>query len=406
MSGTLMRVLLAAVVCCGAIGESFAQCSCDGHSYSLFDGRTLDGWNIENDCRVAVQDGMMVLESGNGWLRSDHQYGDFRLHVEWQALQAEKYDAGIYLRTLPGGDPFPKRGYQVNLQQGREGNIIGVEGATSTGLIHPAGEWNSFDLTVVGDRVETWINGCLAYRASGITIPRGHVGIQVEVPLGGQFRLRNLWITELGYRTLFSGCDLSAWEGADAPLETSWRVENDVLECTGTKGTWLRTREEYGDFNLRLEYLVSEEGNSGIYVRVPKDGNHHRANASLPPAGFEVQLLDDAAAKHRALKDYQYSASVYDIAGATSRVSKPAGQWNTLELNCAGQHVTCVHNGVMVIDAPVEKFPLLGLRQTRGYLGLQNHGSRVKFRNIRIGRAVETGASTAGAARKAERPAH
>ena len=84
------------------------------------------------------------------------------------------------------------------------------------------------------------------------------------------------------------------------------------------------------------------------------------------------------------MKPYQYSASVYDICGADPRVSKPAGEWNTLEIVCTGQHVTTVHNGVTVVDAKLDDFPLLGLRQTRGYLGLQNHSTIVKFRNVRI----------------------
>ena len=87
-----------------------------GFTYSLFDGTSLAGWTVENDCAATVKDGEILLQSGNGWLRSDHIYSDFKLHVEWKALQLAKYDAGIYLRTIPGGKPFPKRGYQVNGQ--------------------------------------------------------------------------------------------------------------------------------------------------------------------------------------------------------------------------------------------------------------------------------------------------
>ncbi len=368
---------------------------CDSPKLALFDGKTLAGWTVENDCQVAVEDGMLVLKAGDGWLRSHQQFGDFQMHVEWQALQAQNYDAGIFLRALPGGKPFPKQAYQVNLQQGREGNIANLPGASSSGLAKPAGEWNVFDISVVGDRVELVINGCLAYSASGIKIPRGHVGIQVEVPKGGQYRLRNVAITETGYRSLFNGRDFGPWVGVTAPAENSWRIENGELACLGGKGTWLRSCEQYSDFNLRFDYLVSEGGNGGIYVRVPPDGNHHRADNTLPPAGFEIQILDDAAPKHAQLKAYQYSGGLYDIAGVTSRVSRPAGEWNTMEINCRGQHVTTIHNGVQIVNATSEQFPKLALRQTCGYLGLQNHGSAVKFRNIRVGPAVEIPADSA-----------
>ncbi|RPI80431.1 MAG: DUF1080 domain-containing protein, partial [Planctomycetaceae bacterium] len=89
---------------------------------SLFDGQSLDGWTIEGDCQAAVEDGLLVLKQGNGWLRSDLQYRDFVLHVEWKAVKTSDYDSGVYVRTLAGGAPFPKNSYQVNLLDGSEGN--------------------------------------------------------------------------------------------------------------------------------------------------------------------------------------------------------------------------------------------------------------------------------------------
>jgi hypothetical protein len=360
-----------------------------GHTYALFDGESLAGWTVENDCEVEVRDGALLLKSGNGWLRSHHTFGDFRLHVEMQALQAENYDAGIYIRTLPGGAPFPRRSYQVNLLQGKFGVIGNLPGAVpENAKIHPAGQWNAFDITVTGDTVEVTINGQRAYRVSGLEIARGHVGLQVEVPKGGQFLVRSVQITELGHRPLFDGKTLADWEGAGQPAETCWEVRNGMLHCTQPQGPWLRSREEFDDFNLRLDYRLGEGGNSGVYLRVPENGNHHRDNDQQPPAGVEVQILDDAAAKHRELKDYQYSASVYDIAGASPRVSRPPGEWNTLEINCRGPHVTTIHNGVTVVDVTPESQPAIMLRSLRGFLGFQNHGAGVSFRNIRLGPPV------------------
>lgn len=359
-----------------------------GVSRSLFDGLSLHGWQIENDCDVDVVDGCLRLKAGNGWLRSHLSYRDFELHVEWKALKESGYDAGIYIRSAAEGKPFPKPSYQVNLLQGKEGNIGTLPGAESTGLVKP-GEWNAFDVRVVGDTVSLAINGKPAYTAAGLQQLDGYIGFQVEVPLGGQFLLKNIRIKELGYRPLFNGQDFAGWEGEGGPTDSCWSVEDGLLVCSGKKGPWLRSTTEFGDFDLRLEYRLSTGGNSGVYVRVPKDGNHHRADASLPPAGFEVQVLDDAATQHRKLKDYQYSASIYDIAGANPRVSRPPGEWNTLEINCRGDRVTTWHNGYRVTDVSSAESPLLGLRSLSGYLGLQNHSTVVKFRDIRVGPAVE-----------------
>lgn len=358
------------------------------YSYSLFDGKSLAGWTVENDCKAEVKDGLILLKAGNGWLRSDHTYRDFRLHVEWKALQQEKYDAGIYIRTAAGGKPFPKRGYQANLLEGKEGHIGNLAGATTSGLIKPAGEWNSFDISAVGETVSMVINGKPAYRVKGLKHASGFVGIQVEVPKGGQFLIRNIRITELGYRSLFNGSDLAGWEGAGKPAELCWKVNDGVLTCTGKKGPWLRSRQQFDDFNLRFQYQVSTGGNSGIYVRVPQNGNHHRETRQQSPAGFEVQILDDSASKYAKLKDYQYCGSVYDIAGANHRVSKQPGQWNSMEINCHKQHITVTHNGIVIVNVTPEQHPLITLRQPKGFLGLQNHSTVVGFRNLRIGPAA------------------
>jgi hypothetical protein len=355
--------------------------------YSLFDGQSLQGWTIENDCEAAVEDGAIVLKSGNGWLRSDHTYADFILHVEWKALKESDYDAGVYIRTLRGGKDFPKDSYQINLLQGDEGNIKKLKGASSKGLVKP-GAWNSFDITVIGDTVTLKINGRDAYKVGGLKFASGYVGLQCEVPKGGQFLFRNLRITELGHRSLFDGTSLSGWVGGGEPAEKCWVVKDGALVCTGAKGPWLRSDEQFEDFNLRLEYQVSAGGNSGVYVRVPEDGNHHRENDAAPPAGFEVQVLDDHATQYRELKDFQYSGSVYDIAGAKPRNTRRAGEWNTLEINCRGQHVTVSQNGAVVVDLTEETHPLIKLRQRKGYLGLQNHSTEVKFRNVRVGPAL------------------
>ena len=360
-----------------------------GYSKSLFDGVSLLGWSVENDCEADVVDGCLRLKAGDGWLRSHHSYRDFELHVEWKALQAVKYDAGIYIRAANEGKPGPKPSHQVNLLQGKEGNIGNLPGAESTGLVKPAGEWNVFDLRVVGETVSLKINGQPAYTASGLKQSDGYIGFQIEVPIGGQFLLKNIRIIELGYRPLFNGRDLSGWEPVGDAAEACWSVTDGLLVCSGKKGPWLRSSEEFDDFNLRLEYRLSTGGNSGMYVRVPKDGNHHRDNDTLPPAGFEVQILDDAAPGHLKLKDYQYSASIYDIAGANPRVSRPVGEWNSLEINCKGQHVTTWHNGHRVTNVTAETAPLLALRSTKGFLGLQNHNTVVKLRDIRLGPAVE-----------------
>jgi hypothetical protein len=181
------------------------------------------------------------------------------------------------------------------------------------------------------------------------------------------------------FKSLFNGHDLSGWEGVTSDASKSWNVEDGMIVCTGQRGTWLRSKDQYGDFNLRLEYKLRPGGNSGIYVRVPADGNHREGG------GTEIQILDDVADRYQGIEPGQFCGSVYKIAPATEHVSRKAGEWNTLEINCQDTAYRVIHNGVLIVDAMDDKFPELKQRFTKGYLGLQNHDEAVWFRNLRIG---------------------
>jgi hypothetical protein len=189
---------------------------------------------------------------------------------------------------------------------------------------------------------------------------------------------------EEGFQPLFNGSDLTGWEGAGKEASECWLVDGGDLVCTGKPGPWLRTTEHFGDFELRLEYRLKEGGNSGVYIRVPKNGQHHSEGAGPEGAGIEVQILDDNAERYKDLKAYQYTGSLYAIVAAEPRVSKPAGEWNTMTIRCEGMKYQVHHNGQQVIKSDETAAPELAKRLTKGYLGLQNHNEEVRFRNIRI----------------------
>ena len=349
-------------------GQAF---SAESYVVPYLGDQQLTTWSVEDGCKAEFSDGMLRVKAGNGWLRSHHAYLDFHLHLEWKAPAAEDFQLGISLRAQRAGQPFLKSTYKSHSEAKLRGPF-------------KRGEWNTYDITVRGETVTLRTNDGKPSTLDGLTDAAGYIGLEVDGPPGSEIQFRNIRVTEFGFESLLEGQELTHWEGAGQPPETCWEWADGVLTCVKPKGPWLRSKREFPDFNLRLQYRVQAGGNSGVYVRVPHDGNHHRADNSKPPAGFEVQILDDSAKKYSKLKDYQYSASVYDIAGASPRVSRPPGQWNTLEIECQGHTVRTIHNGVEVVHVTRKTHPLIELRQTQGYLGLQNHGVGVAFRYLRI----------------------
>ncbi len=177
--------------CSDACGEK------DKGWVTLFDGKSLKGWKVTG-CEAEVQDGAILLKSGNGLVQAERTYRDFVLEVDWKALRTDRWDSGIFFRSSepPLGEPWPKT-YQANLLKGMEGNVNELKAARSTGLTKP-GEWNHFKLTVVGSKAELEINGKPAWKADGVNEPSGYISLQAEIPGGGQFLFRNIRIKELG----------------------------------------------------------------------------------------------------------------------------------------------------------------------------------------------------------------
>lgn len=168
-----------------------------GERVALFNGKNLDGWTVLK-CEAEVDHGEILIKSGNGLVQSKNKYSDFVLEFEWKALSADKWDSGVYFRydSVPEGQPWPPR-YQANLLKGMEGNVDGLAGAKSSGLIK-AGDWNTFKLTVKGAQASLEINGKPAWTGDGLQGPsEGFIALQAEVPGGGQHRFRNIFVTEL-----------------------------------------------------------------------------------------------------------------------------------------------------------------------------------------------------------------
>lgn len=164
---------------------------------ALFDGKTLNGWTVIK-CEAEVNDGDILLKAGNGLVQTEKKYGNFILDFEWKALRDEKWDSGVYFRydSVPQNRPWPNR-YQVNLRFDMAGYLDGLTEVQDKELVK-VGQWNRFKLTVQGSNASLEINGKPAWETDGLEGPEtGFIALQSEVPGGGQYRFRNIYLTEL-----------------------------------------------------------------------------------------------------------------------------------------------------------------------------------------------------------------
>lgn len=161
----------------------------------LFNGKDLTGWTPVHDVTFVATNGNLRLVTGMGWLRTDKEYKDFVLELEWRALD-QGYDSGIFLRAGLEGKPWPKDGWQVNLQRASLGGLVkGFKTVVpAETLPMPLNQWVKFRIEVRGKKVALDVDGERAWEFNDLDAERGYLGIQAE---NKSFDFRNLRVQPL-----------------------------------------------------------------------------------------------------------------------------------------------------------------------------------------------------------------
>lgn len=199
-----------------------------------------------------------------------------------------------------------------------------------------------------------------------------------------------------GWKLLFDGKTLNGWRMYKNRAADSWSVKDGNLYCKGSatdksdKRGDIITKDQFGDFELSVEWKISPQGNSGILYHVTED-----YDASYL-SGPEYQLIDDDNFPEK-LEEWQKTASDYAMYTTSSRPTKPVGEYNLSKIVVKGAHREYWLNGVKVVefDAWTDDWykrknegkwkndPGYGMAKT-GHICLQDHGSEMWFKNIKI----------------------
>ncbi len=465
----------------------------------LFNSKDLTGWKVPegDNGHWKVVEGVVDYDArseakGDKNLWTQESFEDFSLHVEWRL----KGTSGLYpMRTiLPDGSyqtdangkvietPTPNADSGILLRgSGRaqvniwcwpigsgelwsvrlDQNLTPQQRAAAVPKVpadNPVGQWNSFDITVIGNRVTVMLNNKTVIEnaeipdlaASGPIGLQHHGGVNPKTgelnPACSLVQFRNVLIRKLprqagqvssvpvsnptekrgkggqkakrpegqkarrpssgaqgvatsaeadGFVALFNGKDLTGWlTGPD----NFWVVQDGVLTVTRPSDgkehnfDYLWTKGTYGDFVLDLEFKVVEGTNSGIFFRTSdlKDPVY---------TGIEVQVASSYGRPK--ITKTGTAGAIYDCQEPSKNVIKASGEWNHCTLTCQSSRIEVVLNGERVIDMDVDQWPKAGENKDGtknkfkraikdfarvGYVGFQDHGRPVWYRNIKIKR--------------------
>lgn len=198
-----------------------------------------------------------------------------------------------------------------------------------------------------------------------------------------------------GWQLLFNGNNLDGWHTylKDSPGKT-WKVDDHTIALNPGAGGGgdLVSDGEFENFELQMDWKISEAGNSGIIFLVHEDPQYQASYLTGP----EMQVLDNVKASDNK-KPNHLAGSLYDLIGCDPTAVHPAGEWNHIKIRLDNGHLTFWMNGKKVVETQMwtdawNKM-VAGSKFSRwkefasyhkGHIALQDHGHHVWYRNIMV----------------------
>jgi len=421
---------------------------------NLFNGKNFKGWKVLNGkAEYTIEDGAIVghskLNTPNTFLCTEKIFGDFILELEFKV--DNRLNSGIQFRSnsfkeYNNGrvhgyqseiDPAPRAWSAGIYDEGRRGWLYSLDNNPNAKKAFKANDWNKVRIEAIGSVIRTWLNGIACANLLDNTTATGFIALQVHQigtpeQVGATVAWKNIRIctTDLeknrkpstdapeinridnsvsaieaaqGWKLLWDGKTTEGWRGAKLTTFPAggWKIENGLLKVVksdggeSTNGGDIVTLKKYKNFELSVDFRITEGANSGIKYFVDTDLNKG-AGSSI---GCEFQILDDA--KHPdaklGVKGNRTMGSLYDLIPAPETKSVRKNEFNNARIVVNGNKVQHYLNNKLTVEyerntqmfnalvnySKYGIWPNFG-NAAEGNILLQDHGNEVWFKNIKI----------------------
>lgn len=421
---------------------------------NLFNGKDLTGWKqLNGQAKYEVTNGEIVgttvSNTPNSFLATAKNYSDFILELELKVDNS--MNSGVQIRSESNAEYQNGRvhGYQVEVDPSDRKFSGGIYDEARRGWLYPLDinpkgqqafkneQWNKYRIECIGNSIRTWINGVPTANVIDALTPTGFIALQVHAigkddQPGKQIHWRNIriqteqlkpskaddiYVVNLvpntvspqekaeGYSLLWDGKTNTGWKGAYKATfpESGWVIKDGELSvqksngAEATNGGDIVTEKQYGAFELKFDFKLTEGANSGVkYFVTLTEGNKGSA------IGPEYQILDDERHPDAKLgkNGNRTLGSLYDLITSKkiSNAQRKIGEWNSglirvypnnkIEYWLNGYKILEYVRGsadflALVADSKYKDWKNFGMAP-KGHILLQDHGDQVFFRSIKL----------------------
>lgn len=315
------------------------------------------GWKVDGQTLAGSEGGPPLV---SGWT-----FGDFTLRFDWRAK--DKGELQVRLLDVPEGGSL-----NITLSDDDKCGEVSRDGKVLAKGQHLKKRKENdarrqVEIVRAGEKLRLNLDREVVTEFKIPGDGQRRFGLGFHVPRG-EASLENLAVTEPLGGPIFNGEDLTGWWSQRK--KDSWFAEDGMLATKGKGGNYLRSEKLYGNYTFSFQYKIKPGGNSGVGIRTPREGWPSRD-------GMELQILD------RPGKSGGSQMSIYKYFPPLERPDN-SGEWNRVVIKADGRMITVWVNGQIAQHANTATHDKLADRPLEGWVGFQDHGAKIRIRDVHL----------------------